>query len=90
MNINLVQHKAEWNTWGREFWWMILNTIYYNNMVRYEDPTIKEWMWSYRVKSECEGTGKRENYGLSLKLMEIDKVSEMLEIPKWQDKNILQ
>ena len=60
---------------------MILSMIYYNKMVEYEDPTISECTWSYR---------KRETYGLNLKLFKIDKVSEILAIPKWQDKNILQ
>ena len=52
MNINLVQHKAEWDTRGREFGLMILSTIYYNIMVGYEDPTIKECMWNYREKRD--------------------------------------
>ena len=32
-------------------------------------------------------TGKRDTYGPSLRLFEIDKVSEMLEIPELQGKN---
>ena len=38
----------------------------------------------------CEVTEKRETYGLSLKLLGIDKESEMLEISEWQSKNLLQ
>ena len=35
-------------------------------------------------------TEKIEIYGLSLKLFETDKVSEMLEISEWQGKNLFQ
>ena len=58
---------------------MILSTIYDNNMKKIPP-----------LKNECEVTGKREMYGLSLKLIGIDEVLEMLEKPNWQDKNILQ
>ena len=34
------------------------------------------------LMNELEVAGKRETYGLSLKLFETGKVSEMLEIPK--------
>ena len=34
------------------------------------------------LMSVHEVTGKRETYGLSLKLFEIDTVKEMLEIPE--------
>ena len=34
------------------------------------------------LMNECEVTGKRETYGINLKLLGIDKASEMLEEPE--------
>ena len=46
--------------------------------------------WNMKIPpsmNECEVTGKRETYGLSLKLLGIVKESEILDVPEWQSKN---
>ena len=40
--------------------------------------------WIFLHNFKCEVTVKKETYGLSLKLLGIDKESEMLEVPEWQ------